>query len=180
MRLLLAALSGLLSSLSSIYLPLPSDYGHLLEGGVFGALVLVPFVGAVRWRIGRAIVLVAGGMAINFLAINLAIYLHDALAAHEHLWTAITPSGLFGALLVAALTQVVAPLRAGWKLWAYVSVAGIAGGLLFSLPPVSNLGDAVPIAGYVGWQVLVCAALYFGSERLARDPGHSSPAQPPR
>jgi hypothetical protein len=155
---LLAVLSGL-STWPTASIPWPQDERNLLSGGLFGVLVLVPFLESPRAQIGRALALVAGGMAIHFIAVKLAVSL---VWQHVPLGIAVAVAGLLGALLVAALTQAAVPLRAGWKLWVYAGVAGIAGGLLLNLALDTNR-DAAVAAGYAAWQVLVCLSLQAGA-----------------
>jgi hypothetical protein len=166
LRLLLAALSGLLCGLVPA-LALPRDLSSLLQGAIFGALVLVPFLGSVRWRTARAVVLVAGGMAIQLMAVRLALhlYIHGPFASPVRLWSAVTPAALAGALLVAALGSAVIPLYADSRFWALATLAGLAGGLLLGLPSGLGAGPAWSF-GMVAWQMLVCAALCCGRKPL--------------
>jgi len=153
-RLALAGLSGVLSGLA-LYLPLPQDLRSLLQGAVFGSLVLVPFLPRQRWGGARSMALIAGGGAIQLAAVRIARYL--VLSGHAHLLTAITGTGVAGALLVGLLARALFLAHAGWRLWAAVSAAGLlAGVLLGSLP--AHAGPAW-LLGLVVWQVLVCAAL---------------------
>jgi hypothetical protein len=169
-RLLLAALSGLLAGLV-LALPWTLELRSLLQGAVFGALVLVPFLRPVRWRLARAVVLVAGGMAIQLIAVRLTVHLytHPLAGAHPHLWVAITLAAIAGALLVAALAQAAIPLPGGSQLWAPVGLAGLLGGLALGLPPALGMSAGWTF-GLVIWQVLVCAALYVGGMHL---PSHT-------
>lgn len=160
-RALLAALSGVLAWLAgSAPWPLPGR--GLLQGAVFGVLVLVPFLAPGKGRAARAAALVAGAMAIQLVALNLARHL---LAAGPPSF-AITLAGIAGALAVALLAQAVVPLRASWRLWPLAAAAGLLGGLLLGFP------QAVPggrLPGLVAWQTLVWAALSCGSGS-AREP----------
>jgi hypothetical protein len=165
-RLLLAALSGLLCW-AMMYLELPG--GLLLEGGIFGTLVLVPFIAAPRHRIGRALALIAGGAVIHQIVVKLAANGYD-----DHLrdQAAIIVSGLLGALLVTALTVLAAPMRPGWKtglkLWVCVAASGIVGSLPLALLWAQDDWSSLSFAfTYVLWQVLVCASLRLGSQPLS-------------
>jgi hypothetical protein len=157
-RLLLAALSGL-SAWPVASLPGPQDVRNLLSGAIFGVLVLVPFLDAPWAQIGRAIALVAGSMVIHSIAVKVAVSL---VWQHVPARIAMAMAGLIGALLVAALAQAAIPLRAGWKLWAYASLAGIAGGVVLDLL-LDTDRDAVAAAGFAAWQMLVCLALHLGA-----------------
>jgi hypothetical protein len=150
-------------------LPLPLDLRALLQGAVFGGLVLVPFLAPDRWRIGRVLMLLAGGMLIHYLSVRLTGHLYGASALHAPLWVVFTTAGIAGALLVAALGRAVLPLRAGWTLWTHTALAGLAGGLLLGLPSLLHQGQ-VWSGGFVAWQVLVCAALCLESARPAAGP----------
>jgi hypothetical protein len=167
LRLLLAALSGQLAALAT-GLPWPLEDRSLLQGAVFAALVLVPFLASGRWRAGRALLLVSGGMVIQLIAVRVALrlYLHPPLSAHPRLWVATALAGTAGALLVAALARLVIPVLGGLQLWAPVALAGLLGGLALGLPSALGVGPAWTF-GLVTWQVLVCAALHVGGTHVA-------------
>lgn len=164
-RLLLAAASGLANWPVS-HLPLPMAAQTLLSGGIFGALVLVPCIEARRRWVLRAIALVVGGMLIHQATLELAEHLYAPLLTVR---SVIVICGAVGALLAAALTRVVAPLKAHWPLWPLSLVAGLAGGLVIaSVFDTRRYG--LWTACYAAWQVLVCAALYLGSTRSSDAP----------
>lgn len=164
-RLLLAALSAVVAWLA-LLLPLPLAGRSLLQGAVFGALVLLPCLGSLRGQIGRAVVLLAGGMLIQLLAVNLALQLFKAAPAIPlggvRLPFAIPAAALAGALLVAALAQGVIPVRAAGRLWALAAAAGLGGGVLLAFPHAWP-GGWLP--GLVIWQAGVCAALHAARQR---------------
>jgi hypothetical protein len=167
-RLLLAALSGLLAW---AIMDWELTGALLLDGGIFGALVLVPFIAVPRHRIMRALALVAGGAVIHQIVVGLAANGYDN---HLRDQPAIILSGLLGALLAAALTVLVAPLRpgwkTGWKLWVCVAASGIVGSLPLSLLWGRVDGSSLSFAAtYVLWQVLVCASLRLGSQPPSPD-----------
>jgi hypothetical protein len=149
------------------------DYtGHLLTGGIFGAMVLVPFLTNRSVRNPRASVLVAGGAVIHVAAFWLAVheFMHlspplgkGPLEGAAAMITSTATTGIIAALLVAALLELVSPARVGLKLWAYAFVAGAIGGLVMGISWNWNM-----LVGYTTWQMLVCSALYFG--RKARAP----------
>jgi hypothetical protein len=173
-RLQLAALSGVLTWLAG-HLPWPLDGRCLLQGAVFGALVLVPWLGPVKGWAWRAAVLLAGGMVIQLMAVNLALLLlaHGAAftlpdagsSSGVRLPLAIPAAGIAGALLVAAVARVVTPVRRGWRLAALAAAAGLLGGALLASPQALPGGR---MSGIVAWQVLVCAALQLAGVRPAR------------
>jgi hypothetical protein len=137
-------------------------FSYGLAGAIFGALVLVPFVGAKRSRAGRASALILGSILIYALTVELATDRYGSLNLDND--TSILVSGALGAILVGILTTLAAPLRASRKLWAYVVVAGLVGGFLFNLAVYSPHAVVVAL-GYAAWQVPVCWALYMGSIR---------------
>jgi hypothetical protein len=162
-RALLTLLSG-----SSVW-PLmdlgDSPYNVLLAGGVFGALVLVPFIAAARARLVRAGALVVGGALIHWGAVSLAIH----LAGDVPVMAVYVIPGFVGGLLSALLTALVAPLPVPWRAVALASLGGLAGGVAFGISPDFDLwgwGD------YILWQMLVFLGLYFGT-RLTAEAGQS-------
>lgn len=163
-RLGLAALSGsLVWPLQQ--LPLPWEGATVLSGALFGALVLMPFLAAAHTQIGRALALVAGGAAIHLVCLKLAASLYGGALGPD---LAIMASGLIGALLAAALTCLVVPLAAGWLLWVCVGAAGLAGGFLVARWGLGTRLALLWMAAYAAWQMLVCAALYFGTLEAGR------------
>jgi len=162
-RVLLAALSGWLAWLAGSA-PFPLTGRAVLQGAVFGALVLVPFLGPGRGRAVRAAALLAGSVAIQLTALNLALH----LATLGPLPFAITAAAIAGALLVAALAQAAIPLRATWPLWPLAAAAGLLGGLVLSFPPAMAAGR---LPGLVAWQALVWAVLYATCGQTLRRAG---------
>jgi hypothetical protein len=158
-RALLALLSGL--SVRPLMELGDSPYNLLITGGVFGALVLVPFLVATRARLARALALVIGAALVHWGAVTLAVY----LAGHVPRVAVYALPGLVGALLCALLTVLVAPLRAAWRGVGLASMAGLVGGVAFGVTPDSDFwvwGD------YILWQMLVLLGLHLGT-RLTAD-----------
>lgn len=176
LRALLALLSGL-SLLPLLYLGgldglggLP--FGLLLTGGVFGALVLVPFIEAPQRRLLRALALVAAAALIHWGAVRLTAYLDRHVHGPPAYGAAAVICGVPGltaALLCALLTVYLAPLRSAVKVIAATSAAGFVGALAFVFP--------VPfgVSGYIIWQLVVFLALYF----TAKTHTAARPAQAP-
>lgn len=151
LRTLLVLVSGLsmLPLLARVALP----YGVLVAGAVFGALVLVPFIEAPRARLLRALALVAGAALIHWGSVRLGASLDQHLQGGYGAAAVICGvPGLTGALLCALLTALVAPLRPVWTVVAVTSVAGFFGAQAFFF--------ALPLGGYLLWQLLVFLALY--------------------
>jgi hypothetical protein len=135
---------------------------YVLVGGIFGALVLVPFVAGSSLRLGRTMGLVIGSILIYSLVAELAVEKYGPLQLDYD--TAVVMSGLLGACLAGLLTILAAPLRISSLFWLYVPFAGLVGGFLFSLLWETN-NNAVIAAAYAAWQVPVCLALHGGSAR---------------
>jgi hypothetical protein len=157
-RMALALLSGLSVWPLMSVLTGREPLNLLLTGGVFGALVLVPFIESSRARLARVLGLVAGAALIHWGAVMLAIFLDLDLKLPKLAVYAIP--GLVGALLAALLTAGVAPLPRAYPAVTAGSLAGLAGGVVFGITPESDFwvwGD------YIAWQVLVCLGLHFGS-----------------
>jgi hypothetical protein len=130
-----------------------------LVGGLFGVLVLVPFMRGKAWWQARVIGLVLGSIFIYQLVVELAVEQYGPLDLGSDY--AIVVSGVLGALLVGVLTQTLAPFRAPVRLWIYLAVAGAVGGFVFGLLWESS-NDLVIAAGYAAWQVPVFFALERG------------------
>lgn len=167
-RLLLATLSGV--SVWPVYYLLDSLMGtevgdltdpiwDLIIGGIFGLLVLVPFVTEIRFRYFRILGLVAGSISIYALAVELAIAGYGFFDLPSN--ASIIVSGWLGANLVGVLAQQLTPISATWQLWIYLSLAGLIGGFIFSLTYLSSLMSTIAL-GYIAWQVPVCLALLSG------------------
>lgn len=105
------------------------------------------------------VALVVCGVLVYALAAELAARAYGPLDLSYD--TSVVLSGVVGALLVGAVTMVVAPLRISRLFWLYVPVAGLLGGFLFSLT-YESAHNAVIAAGFGGWQVPVCLALCAG------------------
>lgn len=161
LRALLVLVSAL-SVLPLLYV-VPPPWGNLLTGGIFGALVLAPFIEAPQARLVRGLILVAGAALIHWGAFRLTTtldFVDEQIHAVGFLAAAVICGvpGLAAALLCAVLTTLAAPLRSRSprKVLALTSVAGFVGALAFLLPvPIG------PISGYILWQLLVFLALHF-------------------
>jgi hypothetical protein len=133
-------------------------------GAVFAALVLVPFLpnleGANKLR---ALALLLCGMLSYWAAVNLLLLFGD----YSRFMLEI--AGVVGAVIVGVGARLLIPLvlrRSGWLM---LVAAGCLGAIVLDVG--IDLGftmkNAVPnkylLPGHVAWQVLVCAALYYGS-----------------
>jgi len=133
---------------------------YSLIGGVFGALVLAPFVTTHSYRAVRMLGLVVASISIYSLAVSCATNQYGPLELSYE--TSVLASGLLGALLVGIATKLIAPLRISSKCWLYLSLAGLIGGFLFSHAYDTNKNIVMALV-YLGWQLPVFLALYSGS-----------------
>lgn len=156
-RILLVVLSG--ASVWAVGYLLGDLLGTVsigLVGGIFGFLVLVPFIDSKTWWYGRVAGLVVGSILIYAFVVQLAIASYGSLDSD----IAVILSGVIGALLVGLLTKLLAPLRVSVKFWLYALLAGVFGGVCFSLLYESS--EVLVAAGYLAWQLPVFIALYLG------------------
>lgn len=167
-RMLLAAVSGLASWPIMYFLDRADPAGlsqgwwvgyYFSTGAAFGALVLAPFATGDRYWTLRVGSLVLGSILIWTLVGELAVEQYGPLGLSQN--ASVVVSGVLGALLVGVLLKLLAPLRTATGFCLFVAVAGLFGGLLFSLAWESR-HEAVVTSGHIAWQVAVCIALYFG------------------
>ena len=183
-RLALAALSGVLTypAIRLDTLLGPESYPPLfswwliLHGLVFGVLVMVPFVTGSHRRAVRILALAAASVFIYDLAIRI-----PDLIAIEVLGDSgdFIVAGIAGAVLVATAVRFIAPLKVTPAYWGFSVLAGLIGGFVFSrtfeVCEWDKCADAWMIlpysAGWIVWQSLVCAAMFFGVRRKEPSPG---------
>jgi len=141
-----------------------SIMNYVLIGGLFGALVLVPFVTSNANRVFRIIVLVISSVLIYWIAVLLAINRYGPLQIDN----SVIVSGLLGAILVGIVVWLTAPLKVSWKFWIYVPLAGLFGGIIFQV----MLNNDYIIPQYASWQLPVCLSLHLGrAKNLPSDAG---------
>lgn len=164
-RLLLALISA---SLTLPVFSLGFDVDHIMNyiiiGGIFGALVLVPFVTSRAFLAVRICILIIASIFIYWLTVQLALNEYGPLEIEN----SVVVSGLLGAILVGIVVWVAAPLKISKKFWIYVPLAGLLGGILFQV----LLNNNYIIPQYVSWQLPVCLSLHLG---CAKNP-HSNSA----
>jgi hypothetical protein len=168
-RLVLAVLSGLsVQPLSILFDLFNLSDTALVTGGLFGVLVLAPFVIEARSvRLLRAFGLVAAAALSHFGAVLLAM----VLAASLSRTVTCALAGLAGALLCSALTVLLAPLRRRWQSVALACLGGLAGGVVFGVTPNAYWWTTFD---YTVWQLQVFLGLSFGDARA-----WLAPARPP-
>jgi len=135
-------------------------------GAVFAALVLVPFLpnleGANKLR---ALALLLCGMLSYWSAVNLFVRMDNPGAIAMGL------SGVCGALIVGIGARLFVPLVLRWDGWLLLAGAGLLGGIVLQLGYDAGFGMWTPdyeywLPGHIAWEVLVCLALYYGSDRI--------------
>ena len=128
-----------------------------VAGAIFGAFVLMPYVGADRRALRIALLWVASA-----LIYKLAIWFvaTEPLDYDDSVTFAIAGTG---AAVLCALSVMIIASRPGAALaFAYTLVAGALGGASFEIKVPS---DPNLILNHGIWQVLVCLALHAGFER---------------
>jgi hypothetical protein len=181
-RLALAAISGALTFPANrldtvlgpgLYPPVFS-WWLILHALFFALLVMAPFVSTVRNRGLRIVTLCVA----SILSYDAAMRIPDIVPSNLITDTGdFLLAGITGALLVATAVRFISPVRVRVGYWAYTTVAGLAGGLIFSR--TFGLCDwdqcrpawlIVPYAsGWIAWQSLVCAAMYLGVRQAEND-----------
>ncbi len=163
-RLVLVAVSAVSTwpILSFFSLGYASSFEEIIHygliGGLFGLLILVPFVTSKSYRAARFIGLIMCGILIYRVAIA-ALDISDL--DDYYVIDSVVISGVIGAILVGNATKLIAPLHVSWKYWFYVPVAGFFGGLIFSL--LLDVDSFLAgILAYGSWQILVCLAMHYG------------------
>jgi hypothetical protein len=160
------------------------EYLRWATGGVYGALVLVPYLPSLKGIFKlRALALLSCGVLSYWAAIWTATHiavpksledLGRGLAFGHMLGFA----GVVGATIIGIGACLLVPLTLRWDGWLRLMGAGILGGLALSIGFDAGIGGMRPghpiywLPGHIAWQVLVCLALYYGSIRdtgLRRD-----------
>ncbi len=183
-RLALAALSGILTypanqldtAMGPESYPPIFSWWLILHGLLFGLLVMAPFVTSRQQRVTRVLVLAVASVFIYDLAIRA-----PDLVAIEILGDTgeFVVAGISGAVLVATAVRFVAPLTVTPAYWGFSFLAGLIGGFVFSQAfeicewdKCAATWMILPYAaGWIVWQSLVCAAMFFGVRRTEVSPG---------
>jgi len=141
------------------------SYSMYATGAVFAALVLLPYLPSLKGAfILRALLLLLCGALSYWSAMNLFFRLGDSSRFMLEI------AGIVGAVIVGIGARLLIPLVMRWYGWIMLVAAGCLGAIVLDVG--IDLGftmkDAVPtkylVPGHVAWQVLVCLALYYGSE----------------
>ena len=140
-------------------------------GAVYAALVLVPYLPGLKGTlILRALALLICGALSYYLAIRVFIWAPGILKEIGRLGFI----GILAALIIGIGARFIIPLAIRRDGWLMLAGAGLVGGVVigigygpgFSMVHVMNGPLLLP--GHIAWQVLVCLALYYGSNRDAK------------
>jgi len=144
-------------------------------GGVYSALVLVPYLPGIKGVFMlRAVALVFFGVLSYWSAQMFA-----ADAAAPGIWmldrqtVSMEIAGALGAVIIGIGARLLVPLALRWRGWFLLVGAGLLGALVLNFGFEAGAGRLGGITylywlpGHVTWQVLVCLALYYGSDRPA-------------
>jgi hypothetical protein len=142
-------------------------------GAVFSALVLIPYLPSFKGVFKyKALALMLCGVLSYWSALNL-FRLADDLGLGEV--AVFGEAGLVGAVIVGIGARLFIPLALSQRGWLMLAAAGCLGGLAFpcllplevTAPGSRHMLELLP--GTVVWQLLVCLALYYGSDWRARE-----------
>lgn len=176
------------------------DYGLLYygTGAVFSAFVLVPYLpglsGSAKVRaVGLLLCGVLSYWFAQFLLLNDSSFFAkvpwfllppDVVHAWRDLVTTIYVvgfAGVYGALIIGMAARWLVPLTLRRNGWLMLTGAGFLGGAVLGI----SVGDGIRLTdgidygywlpGHLAWQVLVCLALYYGSERTSEARREISP-----
>jgi hypothetical protein len=148
------------------------DYLRFASGGVYAALVLVPYLPSHKGGFKfRALGLMLVGVLSYWSAITIT-----AVVDVPRVWmlneqgVAFEVAGIVGAVIIGIGARLLVPLALRWWGWLLLMGAGLLGALVLDLgfgagPGVlAGFNYLYWLPGHVTWQVLVCLALYYGSE----------------
>jgi len=152
-------------------------------GGVYAALVLVPYLPGIQGvKLLRAVSLVLIGVLSYWSALTFA-----ADGAAPGIWmldpqtVSMEIAGALGALIIGIGARLLIPLALRWQGWLLLVAAGLLGALAVNLGFDAAAGtpgggsNLYLLPGHAVWQLLVCLALFYGSDQRAITP---SPALP--
>lgn len=172
---------ALISSLLWLVLTEIEDYlrgstlGYLgnSAGAVFAALVLVPYLPGLKGTFKlRALALLYCGFLSYAGAMDIFFWFSDP-AYLGGFWRvpsvliSMAAAGVGGALIVGIGARLLVPLVLRWSGWLMLMAAGALGGIVLGSNFHAWMSGAVGLLpGHIAWQLLVCLALYYGSERI--------------
>jgi hypothetical protein len=142
----------------------PMGLPFYAAGAVFAALVLVPFLPDLKGANKlRALALLLCGALSYWSAVAFLMRLDDVGAIEIGL------AGVCGALIVGIGARLFVPLVLRWHGWLMLVGAGFLGGIVLHFGYDAGFGMSPHyeywLPGHVAWEVFVCLALYYGSER---------------
>jgi len=137
-------------------------------GAVYAAFVLVPYLPGLRGTLKlRALTLLACGALSYFLAIRVFIWAPGILMEIGRMGFV----GIVAALIIGIGARFIIPLDIRLDGWLMLVGAGLVGGVVVGIgygpgfSTMSGMNGPFLLPGHVAWQVLVCLALYYGSNR---------------
>jgi hypothetical protein len=128
-----------------------------VAGAIFGAFVLMPYVGADRRTLRIALLCVAGA-----LVYRLAIWFVTGGPLDYDLLVSFVITGAGAAALCALAVTLIAPQPVQTLAVVFALVAGAIGGATFD---IKIAADPNMVVGHGIWQLLVCLALHAGFGR---------------
>lgn len=153
-----ALVSTLAESIEPIEsVPEPGLWFPYLAGAIFGAFVLLPYVGADRRPLRIATLCVASA-----LIYRLAVWFVTAGPFDYDMLVTFVLAGAGAAILCAIAVVLLAPQPWRRRALVFALVAGAAGGAAFELKLAS---DQFLLLSHGIWQILVCLALHAGFGR---------------
>lgn len=184
LRVVYALIASLLGWAMTVRI-LPTVFGNDIwtTGAVYGALVMIPFLPSLKgiFMLRALALLFCGGLsywaairATNQFDMNHRFLVPEVLLNGQwhtlvimYLWGL---GGIVGAVIVGVGVRLFVPLALRWDGWLRLVGAGFLGGLVVGLGLSVNEGKervnwSYLLPGHIAWQVLVCLALYYGSDR---------------
>jgi hypothetical protein len=171
-RVVLALISALLwwalTEIEGVLTGPTPGFPTYATGAVYAALVLVPYLPGLKGTLKlRALALLICGALSYFLAIRIFIWAPGILKEIGRLGFV----GILAALIIGIGARFFIPLAIRLDGWLMLVGAGLVGGVVigigygpgFSMANIMNYPHLLP--GHIAWQVLVCLALYYGSNR---------------
>ena len=162
---------------------LTDEHAYWVTGAAFSALVLVPYLPSLKGTLMlRALALLLCGAISYWAAVSFAIAdpiedlgLPTVFKSNELLFgiaRVFGIAGVVGALIVGIGARLFVPLALPWRGWLMLAGAGLLGGIVLGFSEDAAVGAWGKInytywlPGHLAWEVLVCLALYYGSDQI--------------
>lgn len=171
------------------------EYLRWATGAVFSALVLIPYLPSLKGTFKlRAIALLFCGAlsywaairATNHIDLNHRFFVPEILLSDQ--WRTLVTmyllgiAGVVGAVIIGIVARLLVPLVLRWIGCLGLMGAGFLGGLVVGFGISVDEGSGglnlfYFLPGHIAWQVLVCLALYYGSNRDSESQRASSTSE---